>query len=957
MPMLDVVFSRPPQRLACIATVLLAALPAAATDLAGDLSGHLAAGVYRIVDDIRVPAGRTLDLAPGVVFEFEDGWWEEYEFDVEGALVAAGTAAQPVVFRAAAGVPEFNYLRLAGDGSVLRHTIVERVGSVSLSDAGGLWIDGCRPLLEDVEVREATWHGIYVTGAGARPTVRRAHVHGCAADGIDGDDGAGLHLENCRILGNGGDGVCLGGGENLLVGCLIAGNGEDGVDSHGLDDFAATLVNCTVGPHPSEAFSDAGAYDLINCVAVADDFVGTSRHSLLVGDLAFLDLVDPAGGDWRPRDASPCRDRGLRFGTPQAVLPAIDLGGLPRIVGIIDAGAYEAQVVGPTGEEGALMSAALISPRLTQPTILTPGEPLAIRMGRLGAFAAADAAVRLRGPAGEVVPLPVVSIAARDLLPDGDLAVELYAPGLETVQEIVAAVPAGTASALYALEVDLSGRTYASVNAVQVLASYPAAWTCLHITDPHVGYDAESYTAAERLGFFVTEANALNPALVVVTGDICENQNLEHGAWAEEFLSIIAGLRVPCLVLPGNHDHYNEGGDWNPHGYFRYFERINRTLAGEFKLGPARFYTWNTRHELGTLELYRCAGPSSPSLDWTQARLEALPPGAGPRFALLHGPTYDYFSWNAENTGRVRDLLQAHGFALALAGHTHRFETFRNQGENWLGRNDYEHEDDWGRDVAFPGFPLHVQTSSLGKEEHLALPVAAGVPPPPARETAEKGLFGDDIGWRAVRVENGQVAWFSADTDGDGFRSTEDAWLLGGVAVTVASLPDGAAVSTIVNGHHETWSDIRHYVPADPALDYAVAGGSLVRRWADGTLEIAAAALPAGGSSVVTVTPLTTSAPSPHFTATRLLGAAPNPFNPATVVRFELAIGGPVSLAVHDLQGRLVRRLAQGVFAAGRHEARWDGAAEDGRAVAAGVYVLRLSAVGAVDEGMVTLLK
>ena len=75
---------------------------------------------------------------------------------------------------------------------------------------------------------------------------------------------------------------------------------------------------------------------------------------------------------------------------------------------------------------------------------------------------------------------------------------------------------------------------------------------------------------------------------------------------------------------------------------------------------------------------------------------------------------------------------------------------------------------------------------------------------------------------------------------------------------------------------------------------------------------------------------------------TRLLGASPNPFNPATTIRFELASPGPVTLAVYDVGGRLVRLLVDHDMEAGRHEAVWDGRAAGGAAAASGVYFYRL---------------
>ncbi|MEZ4388924.1 MAG: FlgD immunoglobulin-like domain containing protein [Candidatus Krumholzibacteriia bacterium] len=80
--------------------------------------------------------------------------------------------------------------------------------------------------------------------------------------------------------------------------------------------------------------------------------------------------------------------------------------------------------------------------------------------------------------------------------------------------------------------------------------------------------------------------------------------------------------------------------------------------------------------------------------------------------------------------------------------------------------------------------------------------------------------------------------------------------------------------------------------------------------------------------------------------ATRLLPAAPNPFNPLTTLRFTLAESGPIHLFVVDQRGRRVRTLASGPWARGAHDVRWDGRDDRGRGVAAGTYLAVLDAPG-----------
>lgn len=78
----------------------------------------------------------------------------------------------------------------------------------------------------------------------------------------------------------------------------------------------------------------------------------------------------------------------------------------------------------------------------------------------------------------------------------------------------------------------------------------------------------------------------------------------------------------------------------------------------------------------------------------------------------------------------------------------------------------------------------------------------------------------------------------------------------------------------------------------------------------------------------------------------RLSGAAPNPFNPKTMIRFALERPQTVEVAVYDLRGARLRTLAAGDWTSGEHAVSWDGRDDQGRALASGPYVVRLRAAG-----------
>ena len=100
---------------------------------------------------------------------------------------------------------------------------------------------------------------------------------------------------------------------------------------------------------------------------------------------------------------------------------------------------------------------------------------------------------------------------------------------------------------------------------------------------------------------------------------------------------------------------------------------------------------------------------------------------------------------------------------------------------------------------------------------------------------------------------------------------------------------------------------------------------------------------------------------APAFTHDRIASNAPNPFNPRTRIRFELARGTPgrYRIAVHDASGRLVRVLDEGPdpgLGADRSIA-WDGQDGAGRPVGSGVYVVRLTTERGSTSRKITLLR
>jgi len=106
--------------------------------------------------------------------------------------------------------------------------------------------------------------------------------------------------------------------------------------------------------------------------------------------------------------------------------------------------------------------------------------------------------------------------------------------------------------------------------------------------------------------------------------------------------------------------------------------------------------------------------------------------------------------------------------------------------------------------------------------------------------------------------------------------------------------------------------------------------------------------LPAGGSAAAPVAyindigGLVAKGLPPAELASLDLHNAPNPFNPSTVFKFNLARAGRVEVRIYDASGRLIQELDGGTMSAGPRQLTWNGRDLRGAGVASGVYFYRL---------------
>jgi hypothetical protein len=91
--------------------------------------------------------------------------------------------------------------------------------------------------------------------------------------------------------------------------------------------------------------------------------------------------------------------------------------------------------------------------------------------------------------------------------------------------------------------------------------------------------------------------------------------------------------------------------------------------------------------------------------------------------------------------------------------------------------------------------------------------------------------------------------------------------------------------------------------------------------------------------------------------ANRLHQNFPNPFNPTTVIAFDLKEPAFVRLRVYDAAGRLVRTLLHRRLDPSRHEVPWNGTDDAGAPVSSGVYFYRIEAGGFTETRKMLLLR
>ena len=90
---------------------------------------------------------------------------------------------------------------------------------------------------------------------------------------------------------------------------------------------------------------------------------------------------------------------------------------------------------------------------------------------------------------------------------------------------------------------------------------------------------------------------------------------------------------------------------------------------------------------------------------------------------------------------------------------------------------------------------------------------------------------------------------------------------------------------------------------------------------------------------------------------TRLYNAYPNPFNPSTTIRVDMARSQRASLVIYNVLGQKVKVLFDGVMKKGSYKFIWNATDEQGNRVASGLYFYQLKTANGIQTKAMVLMK
>lgn len=472
--------------------------------------------------------------------------------------------------------------------------------------------------------------------------------------------------------------------------------------------------------------------------------------------------------------------------------------------------------------------------------------------------------------------------------------------------KIKALIPGDIPLELYDLTVSASGGILDTTRkAVNVINAFDSNFYFVQVTDTHMPthlyyYETGADTDTSELVDFrevVKDVNLINPAFLVITGDLINEGDLEDFEYRRYFTRVqrvLTELEVPVYITDGNHDV----GGWSstpvPAGegrrtWWRFFgwpylsnppSGVSHTEDYSFDYGACHFGCMEAylNYDGWRSAIYGNQSFTSEQLAWLSADLAAA---SGSQLQTL------FYHYDFSNQLNLASL----GVDLALYGHGHV-----DQG-------------------SLTGWPLNIET---------------------------KSCCDGNRAYRFVRINGSTITpkpTFSAGASGTNLR----------ISFTPANDGKSNHVSaSIVNGINERFEHgmVRFYMKNDGS-SYSVTNGNLIQTVQSDSVLICYVGVDIPAASSVTVSVDTYAAVEKKVPQALVATSCfPNPFESSTNINLSLLKGARVELAIFNAKGQLVKRLAREELPVGTHTYTWDATDALMRRVPPGVYLCRVEVEG-----------